>query len=374
MANTSVSRLLKDQLLHKENVCYLGRLIKNTYPLFQKPQFEKDILTKFPQLELKKRIYWIRKNLEKYLPNDYEKTLNILLKSLENHKENEDFIFAAYSDFVSENGCNKKYLDISLNALGDFTKYFSAEFAIRPFINNFSEITFIKIKEWSLSSHFHQRRLASEGLRPKLPWAQGIQFDYKKGVQILDNLFYDQERYVTRSVANHLNDISKIDPDFVLECLTVWKKLKKQNDKEMNYIIHHSLRTSIKKGHGNTFHFLGYRSDFKIDIQNFKGDKDIITLGDTLSFSFDLVSQKDEKIILDYKIIYPTPQKRISEKVFKIKKIHIKKDEKVHIIKKHLFKKMTTKKLYEGEYTLYIQMNGVLLHSISFYLRKKDHE
>jgi 3-methyladenine DNA glycosylase AlkC len=38
-------------------------------------------------------------------------------------------------------------------------------------------------------------------------------------VEILDNLYFDKTRYVVRSVANHLNDISKLDPDFVVEIL-----------------------------------------------------------------------------------------------------------------------------------------------------------
>jgi len=64
---------------------------------------------------------------------------------------------------------------------------------------------------WSKSENYHHRRLASEGSRQKLPWCQKINLDYKKTIKILDNLYFDESRYVTRSVANHLNDISKID-------------------------------------------------------------------------------------------------------------------------------------------------------------------
>jgi 3-methyladenine DNA glycosylase AlkC len=51
--------------------------------------------------------------------------------------------------------------------------------------------------------------------------------DYKRTIEILDNLYFDKSRYVTRSVANHLNDISKIDGDLVVDVLEKWKnKLK----------------------------------------------------------------------------------------------------------------------------------------------------
>jgi len=63
---------------------------------------------------------------------------------------------------------------------------------------------------------------------------------------LLDELFYDQTRYVTRSVANHLNDIAKKDSEFVYKILEKWKKSQKQNKEEMDFIIKHSLRNLIK--------------------------------------------------------------------------------------------------------------------------------
>jgi 3-methyladenine DNA glycosylase AlkC len=47
--------------------------------------------------------------------------------------------------------------------------------------------------------------------------------DYKKTIQILDNLYYDKTRFVTRSLANHLNDISKKDPKLVLDTVKRWE-------------------------------------------------------------------------------------------------------------------------------------------------------
>jgi 3-methyladenine DNA glycosylase AlkC len=360
--------LLKDQLFNKEKVTYLSNLLKKAYPKLNETTFKKDILNKFPELELKERIYWITRNLEKHLPKDYQTTINILLQSLKEESEGGLFIFASYSDYVEANGCNKEHLELSLNALGEFTKYCSAEFAIRDFINKYPKETFQKIQEWSKAKNFHQRRLASEGLRPKLPWAKGITIDYKKATEILDNLFYDKERYVTRSVANHLNDISKIDPNFVLEILGKWEKLNKQNPKEMKYIIQHSLRTSVKRGHIETFNFLGYNSDPKIMINNLNIKRNKIVLGEAIEFSFNIIGQSEENLIIDYKIIYPTPSNRHSEKVFKIKTTKIKNKETIEINKRHPFKKMTTKKLYSGNYKLEIQINGKIFDSTKFSL------
>ncbi|PCI24174.1 DNA alkylation repair protein [Candidatus Peregrinibacteria bacterium] len=360
--------LLKDKLFHAGNVAELSKLIQHVYPKFNIHIFQKDVLAKFPELELKERYFWIRENLVKNIPEDFETTVQIFLDAVKNEPEDNRFIFASLLNYIAVHGCREDRLDVSLSAMGELTKYFSAEFAIRSFITNFPTQTLQQVIQLAQSKNTHQRRLASEGMRPKLPWAMGITFDYKQGAEVLDLLFYDTERYVTRSVANHLNDISKIDPDFVLEKLESWKNSGKQNTKEMQYIINHSLRTSIKKGHTNTFTFLGYDSNPQVSIKNIKVANNSITIGQAIELSFDIHASKTEKVIIDYKIIYPTPLKKRSEKVFKLKNIVLKPGEKISIQKKQSFKIMTTKKLYSGKYHGEILVNGKGFGEFEFYL------
>jgi 3-methyladenine DNA glycosylase AlkC len=123
-------------------------------------------------------------------------------------------------------------------------------------LNEFETETFEQMKLWSKSDHYHLRRLASEGTRASLPWGIKINLDYKKPIEILDDLYYDSTRFVTRSVANHMNDISKKDAVLVLDTLKRWKDSKKQNTKEMDFIISHSLRTLVKDGNKEALNFL----------------------------------------------------------------------------------------------------------------------
>ena len=359
---------LKDQLFNKEKVEYLAGLIKNAYPNFDKNSFVNDTLAEFPNLELMERIFWIRENLNKYLEFNFEKVADIFLSSIKSEQEAQDFIFAPFSDYIAIHGCTKQHLKKSLSSLGEFTRYFSAEFAIRSFINSFPNETYNKMIKWSKSKNEHQRRLASEGFRPKLPWGKSIKFDYKLGAETLDNLFYDKSRYITRSVANHLNDISKIDPGFVLNKLAEWKNSKKQNSDEMEFIINHSLRTLVKKGNIDTLKFLGFNSNPKLTMSNFAVKNDKIKIGETLEFSFTIELEKNENLIIDYVVTYATPHKNISKKVFKIKKLYAQKGKKIKIEKKHPFRKITTKKLYSGKYELGIQINGKIISSIYFEL------
>lgn len=358
--------LLKDEFFNKETVSLMAHAIKKVYEPLNINVFINDVIIEFDKLELKGRIHWISLILKKHLPDSYKEAVNILLKSLNNIQGEGIFAFSAYPDFIAHNGCNEEELDLSLNMLGEFTKMFSAEFAIRFFINMFPNETYFKILEWSKSNNVHQRRLASEGLRPKLPWAKGIQFDIYKGVLPLDNLFYDKERYVTRSVSNHLNDISKIDPSLVLAILSKWKNSNIQEDKEMEYIISHSLRTLVKKGHKETLEFLGYNYSPKIVVSELYIDNPKINIGESINFSFDVKALETELLVIDYIVDYPMANYRRSKKVFKIKKILLRKDQKIKITKKHTFKVMTTKKLYNGDYSLYVQINGREYGNIKF--------
>lgn len=358
--------ILKDELFNLTTIEKLINGIKRVYDQFEDQACLDDIMIALPPLELKERISLIRKNLEIYLPDDYLETTQILLDSLKTVEETGDFVFAAYSEYIEFNGCDLEHLDYSLEMLGEYTKWFSVEFSIRKFINLYPEKSFDMMTKWSKSDHVDQRRLASEGLRPKLPWASKIDFDYTLPLKILDNLYYDSSRYVVRSVANHLNDVSKIDPDIVVEVLRKWQESGRQEEKEMTYLINHALRTSIKRGHRKSLSFIGYKENPNITISNFKIDKSEITIGDALTFSFDIEGQGDESLMIDYKVIYPMANNKTSEKVFKLKKTQLKKGIPIHLKKKHPFKVMTTKKLYGGDYKLILQINGKLYDELPF--------
>lgn len=370
--------LLKDKLFNKKKVEYLANLISVAWPQFEKGKFSKEVLASFPELELKERIFLIEKKLEKFLPKDFERAKEIILKSLpkeldDSRRDNDfgDYILSPFEYFVSERGCEKENLEASFFAISEITKRFTAESSIRFFINKFPKESFSFLKKMAMSKNYHQRRLASEGLRPKLPWCIGIDFDYKKSVDILNILYSDKTRYVVRSVANHLNDISKIDIDFVLEVLERWRLEGRQEEEEFDYLVKHTLRTAVKKGHQKSLEFLGFTISPKISIKSFCIKNKKIKIGEFLSFSFEVCSEERANLVVDYKIIYPSKSSRKSEKVFKIKKLKIEKGEYILVEKKHLFREMTTKKLYSGEHVLQVKINGKVFKEDIFYLDVK---
>lgn len=171
-AETSFS--LADQLFHKEKVTYLAKQFKAAYPRFSQKKFEQEVLASFPDLGLKQRISHITTCLKKYLPKSYPKALSVILEALpealDPNKTDDDFgdfIFAPLSLYVAHYGCTKKHLEASLLGLKEITMRFSAEEAIRFFINAFPEETLDFLMECARDDHYHVRRLASEGTRPR---------------------------------------------------------------------------------------------------------------------------------------------------------------------------------------------------------------
>lgn len=369
---------LKDALFNPLKIQKISTEIQAVYNGFDQEAFEDDILSRFPELELKERIYHIRDMLTKYLPREFEVAVGILLEALpeplDSTKRDDDFgdfIYAPYAAFVTLHGCSDEHLEFSLLSLRELTKRFSVEFAIRDFINTFPQETLASLEACSLSENYHERRLVSEGLRPKLPWAKKLTLDYREPLLHLENLFDDNTRYVTRSVANHLNDISKIDAHLVVKTLKRWQRSQKQNPKEMEYIINHSLRTLLKEGNEEALALLGYEKEAKIKVNNFVLHDTQVNIGEALIFDIILEAKEDTKLMIDYILHFRTKAGTFSPKVHKIKRITLKKDTSVTVQKKHLFKSnMSTRKLYEGEHKIEIQINGLIYKENTFTLKK----
>lgn len=369
---------LKDELYNPSKIHKIASEIKAVYPDFSQEKFEKDVVDALPSLELKGRMYHIRDMLYKYLPDGYENAVHILLAALpepldvtKTDDDFGDFIYAPYSEYVCAFGCNDKHLSFSLEALREITKRFSVEFAIRDFVNHYPIQTLEMLEACALSSNYHERRLASEGLRPKLPWAKKLILDHTIPIKLLDILHHDHTRYVTRSVANHLNDISKIDAPLVIETLKRWNDTQAQERKEMDFIISHALRTLVKEGDEEALALLGYDKDAKIQVNHFTVENDIVQIGDTLAFALEIEAAEEVDLIVDYVIHFRTKRGRLNPKVHKVKKLSLKPQQCVRLEKKHLFKaNMTTRVLYEGEHKIELQINGKVYQNAIFTLSK----
>ena len=367
---------LKDELCNPQKVEKIAREIQEVYPAFDTQNFRQETLEAFPKLELKERIYHIQDMLHKHLPKDYREAVNVLLEALppalDNTKTDDDFgdfIYASYSEYIAVHGCCEEHLDFSLNALREITKRFSVEFAIRDFVNTYPTQTLVMLEACARSDNYHERRLASEGLRPNLPWAKKLTIDYREPLRHLELLYADKTRYVTRSVANHLNDISKIDAPLVLRTLKRWKASKRQEPKEMRFIVNHALRTLVKRGDEEALGMLGYVKNPPIELKSVMLKTASVSVGEALEFEVEIVALDDTVLMVDYVIHFCTKKGTLSPKVHKLKKMSLKKGACSVLKKRHPFRaNMTTRTLYAGEHVLELQINGMVVHQKKFIL------
>jgi 3-methyladenine DNA glycosylase AlkC len=367
---------LKDLLFNDKKVKLLASEIKAVYPEFASHIFTRELLKGFKEQELMERIRAIRDALREYLPKEYSAAIAIILEALpppldDRKTDNDfgDFIYAPYSYFVATYGCTQKHVNLSLEALAEITKRFSAEGALRDFLNAFPKETLTAVDKWSRDKNYHVRRLASEGTRPNLPWAKKINTDPKLMVEVLTRLHQDKTRYVVRSVANHVNDLTKINPRVALSLLKSWKKAKTQTAKELDYLIRHALRSLIKEGNQEALSLIGFDSQ-AIKVSKFKLHQDQVKVGEALHFSFSVVSTASEpqNVLLDYVISFRKQNGKLAPKTFKIGKKILPAKDKIDITKKHSLKIMSTRTLYSGWHEITLQINGQSLGKKKFNL------
>jgi 3-methyladenine DNA glycosylase AlkC len=247
-------------LLDKPAIEALVHNISLVHRRFKGDAFRRAALTGLGPLALLQRGQHLARVLRAHLPTRYEDAVDILIRSLTPPSKPSDehglavFFYLPHVSFVAlfgldaaENGGRDPF-EVSMRAQYEFTRRFSSEFSMRPFLIRYPERTLARLIEWTRDGDYHVRRLCSEGARPRLPWAVQIPAlvtDPRPALPILEALKDDPELYVRRSVANHLGDIAKDHPAIVFKLCETWLK---DASTERKWLIRHALRHPARKG------------------------------------------------------------------------------------------------------------------------------
>ncbi len=219
---------------------------------FSNTEFQKEFKRKYLPLELKQRLTLIADLFDKHCNLSFSKKLKLLEKllykkwPLEEGMFNYGFHLYPVSQFIEIHATED--LEKSLDFLEKLTQRFTSEWAIRTIANADKALTLKRMKKWAKDDNFHVRRLASEGLRPRLPWGKQIEWISENpatALPIYNKLRNDKSLYVRRSVANSMGDIIKIDEKLALSTFDSW--LKKKITSENLWVIKHAIRTPVKK-------------------------------------------------------------------------------------------------------------------------------
>ncbi|MBE2220044.1 MAG: DNA alkylation repair protein [Anaerolineae bacterium] len=371
----SESTLFKDNL-NSDLARSFGAQIQQAYPEFDASGFAAQIAPQLPPLELKERVAVFTEALHDYLPPDYAEAIDILLAIFggENapeaglFKETNGWAYWSIAYFVERYGLDD--FDTSLAAMPTITKHFSCEFAIRPFLAAYPAQTLAVLDGWVSDPSPHVRRLVSEGTRPRLPWGMHLtQFiaDPTPTLALLAKLKDDESEYVRRSVANHLNDITKDNPALAIAALQRWNE--GEPSQEIQWITRHALRSLVKAGDPEALALLGFGAA-QVSLSAFSITPDAIAMGDTLELTFTLHSQSEteQKLVVDYVIHFVKANGKTSPKVFKLKTAVLPPQQTFTIQKKHTIKPITTRRYYPGEHPVEIQVNGKIVGKSKFVL------
>ena len=359
-----MAELLKD-IYSPAYLAKVGQAFKREAPHFDDQGFVDWVQQgEWPELALKARMARIREGIHRFLALPYAEAVPVVLAAAPEFGSYEGMFFP---DYISEYGLDD--WELSIQALEVLTAYSSSEFAVRPFILKDTPRMMAQMQQWSLSDNYHVRRLASEGCRPRLPWAQALPA-FKKDpsliLPILAQLRNDPSDYVHRSVANNLNDIAKDHPDMVV----AWAKQYQGESKITDWVIRHASRTLLKQAHPEVMAFYGYSASSHVQVEALELSSNSISIGEALSFSFTLRSLSAEalgKLRIEYVIDYLKANGKHQSKVFKLSEADYAAPE-VRLSRRQSFRQMSTRVHYAGLHRVAIRVNGEVKANAEFTL------
>ena len=328
---------------------------------FDAGAFLVDAMVGLDELELKDRVRQLSRTLRAHLAAEYSDAVAQILRALppplsEDRTVTSGFVIWPLCQFVEDHGLDEP--ELSLAALYELTRRFSAEFAIRPYLLHHRELTLRHLEQWVEDPDHHVRRLVSEGTRPRLPW--GIRLtpfvdDPTPILPLLEQLQDDPEEYVRRSVANNLNDISKDNAKIAVEVCRRWML---NSNAPRRKLIRHALRTLVKAGDPKALEVLGFAPP-RVQILAFDGP-DTARIGDAaqLSARIKSTSNEDQRLIVDYAMLSPSAKGGFNRRIFKWSTRTIAAGGTIEISHKHPFKPVTTRPTRPGEHRFELQVNG----------------
>lgn len=328
----------------------------------------------FDALALRERADLLRDALLADIPGDYANFVEVVRAA---HEKSPSFggwmiwpVTAAVAAKAVQDGSVSAF-DDAMNLMAEFTGLLSSEFAIRTLLRHDLDRAFITIHGWTESDDAAVRRLATEGTRPYLPWSVRVpELLHRSGVTvpILDALYRDSEEYVRRSVANHLNDLSRDNADLVVETASRWLAAPDMNT---GWVVGHGLRTLIKRGNPGALSLLGFSATgASLEIDGPHLDRDTVAMGAAIEISAVIrnTGLEDARLAIDYIVHHQKANGKQTPKTFKLTTATLRPGQSIPLRRVHSFRPITTRRYYAGPHAITLQINGVATERAEFEL------
>ncbi|MFE3737009.1 DNA alkylation repair protein [Streptomyces sp. NPDC059134] len=315
-------------------------------------------------LSLRQRADLLRDALLTDLPGDYASLARTVRAARDNAPHFTGWLIWPVTSAIATRAVQQAdaaSFDDAMDLLAGLTGRLSSEFAIRTLLRHDPVRALgIIVDDWTGSADTDVRRLASEGTRPYLPWAVRVP-DLMAApgvtVPILDALYRDESEYVRRSVANHLNDLSRDHPAIVLDVARRWLD---DPDATTECLVRQGLRTLVKRGHPGALELLGF-APAALEVDGPRLDRETVLIGGSIRFTASIRNTGDHqaRLAIDYIVHHRKANGSQTGKTFKLTTRNLAPDEEIEVTREHSFKPITTRRYHSGPHAISLQINGV---------------
>lgn len=368
-------------LIHRGLVDEIARHLKRCDPEFDVARFVKLAGDGLEALEMKGRARHVAAALRATLPGDFARAAQIIEAALAPPNQPDDdtlpeggdgglagWAIWPLAEFVAERGLDAPQR--ALAALHALTQRFTAEWAIRPFIERHPDLAFATLRQWTTDPSPHVRRLVSEGSRPRLPWGlqlKGLIADPSPTLPLLEALQDDTSAYVRRSVANHLNDIAKDHPALIAHWL---ERFLPDASFERRALLRHASRTLIKRGDAAVLMAWGIGKPLK-GAATLVLSAGRVAVGESFELAIELSSQaaRSQTLVVDYAVHHVKANGAASPKVFKGWNLELAPRATLALRKRHSMRLITTRRYHAGRHEVDLRVNGQIVARAFFELK-----
>lgn len=250
--------------------------------------------------------------------------------------------------------------DASMAFLHALTQRFTGEFSLGRFVERDPARALGHLRAWATDPSVHVRRLVSEGTRPRLPWAPRLRTfaaDPSPVLPLLEALRDDPEDYVRRSVANHLNDLSKDHAPLVTALCARWM-LDAPGPRAA--LVKHALRTLSKRGDPAALAVLGSAEAPTVTVAA-RGIPRALAIGDKLRLALTVTNTgpKPQKLLLDLAVSFVKSDGSARPKVFRLATATVAPGAAATVAKTVTFAQLSTRRVFPGAHAVEARVNGV---------------
>lgn len=319
----------------------------------------RDCGTSLEGLAFSRRVTAVKEAVLADLPDDYPAFAAVIRAALRQSG------FTGWMTFpvnaaVAERALTCGVFEPALDLLAELTPRLTAEMAVRPFLEGDLPRALQPVLTWTGHPDPHVRRLASEGTRPRLPWAPrlaALVADPTPALPVLDALYRDSSEYVRRSVANHLNDISRDHPRTAVAVAARWLAEPAPTTPSL---VRHGLRTLVKAGQPDALTLLGYDPEASVRVAGPDVRTPEVHIGEHLVFGYEVTNTGPctVRVVVDYVIHHRKANGGLTPKVFKLVTRDLAPGESWSGVRRHPLQVLSTRRYHPGVHRVHLQING----------------